>query len=110
MAIFLPRTNSLILEVPHTGSKWVRPAVQQAGIPFQQIGPAEWKGHGALRVHGRRFSFIACFVRSPVDWYRSYWAYRMDRGWHPEVELDRVCQSESFDAFVLKASPTKTCH
>ena len=29
--------------------------------PFQQIGPAEWKGHGTLQIHGRRFSFIACF-------------------------------------------------
>jgi Tfp pilus assembly protein PilF len=104
MAVFLPRTNSLILEVPKTGSKWVRAAIQRAGIPFQQIGPAEWKGHGTLLIHGRKFSFIACFVRNPINWYRSYWAYRIEKGWHPEVELDSVCQTNSFDTFVRKAS------
>jgi Tfp pilus assembly protein PilF len=104
MAIFLPRTNSLILEVPKTGSKWVRAAIQRTGIPFQQIGPAEWKGHGTLGIHGRDYSFIACFVRCPVDWYRSYWSYRVAKGWHPEVELDRFCEADAFEDFIRKAS------
>jgi Tfp pilus assembly protein PilF len=104
MAIHLLRTNSLILEVPKTGSKWVRLAVERAGIPHRHEGPPEWRGHGTLALHGRGFSYIACFVRHPVSWYRSYWAYRMEHGWNDHVELDRICRSDSFPEFIRKST------
>lgn len=104
MAIYLTRTNTLILEVPKTGSKWVRAAIRRARIPHEQIGPDEWRGHAPLSVHGRDYSFIATFVRNPITWYQSYWAYRMEGGWRPHFELDRRCQSDSFVQFLRNAA------
>ncbi len=103
MAIYLDRTDTLLLEIPRTGSKWIRAAVAGAGIPHRQVGPGEWRGHGDLAVHGRKFRTIAAFVRDPVTWYASYWARRQERGWRPRYALDRECNSASFDEFVRKS-------
>jgi tetratricopeptide (TPR) repeat protein len=103
MAIFLPRSDSVILEVTKSGSKWVRAAVTASGIPHEQIGPAELRGHGTLAVHGRQFRFICCFVRNPLTWYASYWGYRMAGGWRTAYTLDARCQHESFRQFIRSA-------
>lgn len=103
MAIYLPRTDTLVLEVVKTGSKWVRQALANAGVPTEQIGDPALRGHGDLAVHGRNFRFICCFVREPASWYRSYWAYRMERRWRPHITLDRLCASDSFKGFVRNA-------
>ncbi|HEV2150655.1 MAG TPA: tetratricopeptide repeat protein [Longimicrobiaceae bacterium] len=105
MAIYLPRTDSILLEVPKTGSKWLREAVARAGVPSEQVGPPEWRGHGDLGVHGRGFRFIACFVRNPLTWYGSYFVYRMEKnGWRPHLLLDRTCASDTFRGFVRNAA------
>jgi Tfp pilus assembly protein PilF len=104
MAIYLPRTHSLVLEVPKTGSKWLRAAIAKAGVPCEQIGDPQYGGHGDLATHGRDFRFIACFVRSPLTWYRSYWAYRTERRWRPHFVIDRLCASDTMSDFVRKAA------
>jgi len=70
MTIFLPRTNSLILEVPKTGSKWVRAAIQRAGIPFNKLGPRSGRGTVLCKSTGADSPSSLVFVRSPVDWHR----------------------------------------
>ena len=105
MAILLPKSRSLILEVPKTGSKWLRAAVGRSGVLWEQIGPEAWRGHGTLSVHGRGFHKIACFVRNPFEWYRTYWAWRQEKGWRPKkYELDRRCASPNFSEFVRTAT------
>ncbi len=104
MALYLPETDALILEVTKTGSKWVRSAVANAQVRHQQVGPPGLRGHGDLALHGRGFRFIACFVRHPLSWYRSYWAYRTERGWRPRFNLDRLCRSDDLVTFVRNAA------
>jgi Tfp pilus assembly protein PilF len=103
MAIYLPQSDALILLVPKTGSRWVTAAIEAAGIQHEHVGPSELRGHANLHVHGRHYRFIACFVRNPIAWYRSYWSYRMERGWRPKYLLDRQCQSDDFRTFVRRA-------
>lgn len=82
----------------------MRAAIIRAGVKHEQIGPPEMGGHGTLPVHGRTYKFICCFVRNPLDWYRSYWAYRMQGGWRPTLLIDRQCQSDDFDQFIRNCS------
>ncbi|PXX57629.1 tetratricopeptide repeat protein [Nocardia tenerifensis] len=106
MAIYLPATDTLLLEVPKTGSKWLRAAVAAGGVEHRQVGPESWRGHGDLTVHPEPHAMVACFVRDPVRWYRSYFAWRTERGWRPRYELDRLCAADTFTWFVRRAATT----
>ncbi len=57
--------------------------------------------------------FLFCFVRHPVDWWASYWSYRMKYDWAPMDAVDpcdpaswhpwaplRDIESRDFDSFV----------
>lgn len=52
-----------------------------------------------LPVAGNRLLFA--FVRHPLDWWRSYWCYRIMTGW-VDHEIDRTCQSNDFQAFMWR--------
>jgi len=41
---------------------------------------------------------ICTFVRHPLDWWRSYWGYRVRDGWTADP-LDSACASDDFDEF-----------
>jgi tetratricopeptide (TPR) repeat protein len=103
MAIHMPETDTLLLEVPKTGSTWLTAALAAAGVNHRQIGPARWRGHGDLTVHPESHAIVACFVREPISWYRSYFAYRIEHGWRPKYTLDHLCESDSFTSFVRSA-------
>ncbi len=100
MAIYLRNSDTLILLITKTGSKWIQAALQRGKVTHEMVGPPESRGHEPLSYHGRNFSCIACFVRNPIAWYRSYWSYRMERGWRPKYTLDLVCQHNDFKTFV----------
>ncbi|WP_433654246.1 hypothetical protein ACQPW1_26505 [Nocardia sp. CA-128927] len=106
MAIYLPATDTLLLEVPKTGSKWLRAAIAAAGVEHRQVGPESWRGHGDLTVHPEPHVMVACFVRDPARWYRSYFAWRTERGWRPKYDLDRLCAADSFTWFVRRSATT----
>jgi hypothetical protein len=48
--------------------------------------------------HPGRFRFA--FVRHPVEFYRSYWRFKMGAGWDPANPLDMDCAATDFPAFV----------
>jgi hypothetical protein len=100
MAIHLPKSDTLILLPTKVGSTWIRAALRAAGAEFVEVGPEEWRVHGDIDTHGRTASYIATFVRNPVTWYRSYWAYRIERGWRLHFDLDRECRHENFRDFI----------
>lgn len=102
MAVRLSSSGTLILVPPKVGGTWLRLALTAAGVTWTEEGPPEWGGQGGLDVHIRDGAFIATFVRGPVDWYRSYWAYRMEGGWRPRYELDRICSADDFSMFIRK--------
>lgn len=102
MALILPR--SVFFHVPKTGGVWVRGAIARAGIPTVESGgnpgdPAML--HQTLRTvdTGGRFTFT--FVRHPLRWYASFWAYRMEWGWRNQDPLDS-CLCADFPAFIRR--------
>lgn len=47
-----------------------------------------------------RGRFVFAFVRHPLEWYRSYWAYKMTVGWDKMNKSDNACKSKYFDEFI----------
>lgn len=99
------RTERLLfLHVPKTGGSYVAGALQATlGIPaidFSDSGdPRERRGHAGLRSFPDSDLFTLAFVRHPLSWYRSFWSYRMRRGWRMDHPLDRAARSEDFNEF-----------
>jgi len=100
MAILLTNSDTLILLVPKTGSTWIRTVLERSGIPHRHVGDRMYRGHGNLLVHGRKNRAVACFVREPYAWYRSYWAHRTHLGWRPKYLIDRHCSNGDFGGFL----------
>lgn len=68
--------NSLFVHIPKTGGTWVRKALEAAGVPWKRTGSdAHVPFHVIESAVEGRFTFA--FVRHPVSWYQSYWAFRM---------------------------------
>ncbi|MFB8274824.1 hypothetical protein [Nocardia colli] len=104
MAIRFVRSNALLLLVPKTGSTWIRSKLGELGIEVEYLGDPAMRDHDLLASYDRaQYSCVGAFVRSPIEWYRSYWAYRMEKGWRPQYPLDEHCASEDFETFIRKA-------
>ena len=74
MAILLP--HSLMIHVPKTGGSWCRVVLRAAKLPTHEVGPNRHCGINAIHQHAKnRFSFG--FVRNPLVWMQSRWAYTM---------------------------------
>jgi Tfp pilus assembly protein PilF len=104
MALHFKRSDALLLLVPKTGSTWIRAKVKELGLEVEEVGDPAMREHDQLAAFDRKkFRYVGAFVRNPIDWYRSYWAYRMERGWRPAYALDRECASDDFETFVRRA-------
>ncbi|WP_369260903.1 hypothetical protein [Streptomyces sp. R35] len=104
MAIHLTRSNALLLLTPKTGSTWIRKKIRELGIAFEDVGDPAMREHDLLADFDRsRYSIVGAFVRDPLEWYRSYWSYRMEKGWRPQYPLDEHCESDDFETFVRRA-------
>jgi hypothetical protein len=90
-----------------TGGWSVRDALTQMHLNKGEIG----RGHdpaSLLVLPKRKRPFIFVFVRHPLSWYRSYWAFRMQAQWrvHPQQPitgwqtygsvLDHECRADDF--------------
>ncbi len=96
-SLITPRMR--FLHVPKTGGSWATAAMHSAGVPA--VRPAELPFHADLsesRDYADRFTFA--FVRHPLDFWRSYWAYRMRDGWDQASHVDAPAASPDFDEFI----------
>jgi hypothetical protein len=78
MAVLLPK--SIYVHLMKTGGWSVRHAISRMKLHMGEIG----RGHDPasllpLAARNNRFTFV--FIRNPLMWYRSYWAYRMQVNW-----------------------------
>lgn len=112
MALLIP--NGVFIHVPKTGGTWVRAAIAAAGIPHHESGPFEIEDHFGItdfRHSGRadvlsRFSFG--FVRHPVAWLKSRWAWAVLSDFPAKIRTDPAaaehwmagCWSDRFEEFV----------
>lgn len=110
MALRLSRT--IILHIPKTGSDWVRAACHAAvKTPVSEIG--EWHSdlsqvRAMLDSQPGFHPIFATFIRHPLSWYRSAWAYWMQTERFPRCEDDPVVESDDFESFVtncLRVAP-----
>lgn len=112
MALILP--HSIFLHVPKTGGTWVRHLLLSLNIPHRETHRGDHDpGFGPIDsihdipIHDRSWyenTAKWCFVRHPLAWYRSYFAYRQKYPWEPKaIELDKLCQSNNFQEFIEKA-------
>jgi hypothetical protein len=102
--LLLPR--AVFLHVPKTGGSWVGAALRAAGVRFDEY-LIEGDPHGDPSYCPRPDAFKFAFVRHPLDVYRSYWRFKMDRfdgrrPWDAQNPFDRDCASPDFDEFVRK--------
>ncbi|KUH38192.1 MULTISPECIES: hypothetical protein [Streptomyces] len=104
MALHFTRSNALLLLTPKTGSTWIRRKVRELGLEVAEVGDPAMREHDLLADFDRsRYGFVGAFVRDPLEWYRSYWSYRMEKGWRPQYPLDEHCESDDFQTFVRRA-------
>jgi hypothetical protein len=97
----------LFLHVPKTGGSYVAGALEAAlgarRVDFSESADRrERRGHAALRSFENSELFTLAFIRHPLSWYRSFWGYRMRRGWQMDHPLDSVARSEDFNEFATR--------
>src|SRR5882757_3015186 len=109
MAVRLP--NSIYIHLMKTGGWSVRDMLSRMKLNLGEVG----RGHDPACLlpfenGSRPFSFV--FIRHPLSWYRSYWAYRMQAAWrvHPNQPitgwqtfgsvLDHECRADDFETWM----------
>ena len=91
--------NAVFLHVPKTGGTWVKAAVSNADIEFEEY-LVDGDIHGDLSYCRFRDRFIFAFVREPLSVYQSYWRFKTMVGWDPRNPFDMDCAAPTFDTFV----------
>lgn len=109
MAVRLP--NSIYIHLMKTGGWSVRDALNRMNLNCGEIG----RGHdpaSLLPLPAKHKPFTFVFIRHPLSWYRSYWAYRMQAAWrvHPSqpitgwqtfgAVLDHECRADDFETWM----------
>jgi len=88
--------------IPKTGGNYIR-KVMLAISTYKGLSLVE-RGHahcGPLRIlpyHDFERSF--CVVREPIEWYKSFYRYRVQNGWKDDHPVDIYCKADSFDEFI----------
>lgn len=109
MAVRLP--NSVYVHMMKTGGWSVREALSQMKLVVGEIG----RDHDPaclLPLQSGPRPFIFVFIRHPLSWYRSYWAFRMQENWKVRPDqpitgwqtfgsvLDHECRSDKFETWM----------
>ena len=101
----------IFYHIPKTGGTWAKVAMREAGLRTSGVrsvvAPHPFnlkKAHATPdtvdpKAPIGRFSF--CFVRRPVAWYRSYWAFRSRKGARRDQKFPADgLWSDDFDCFI----------
>lgn len=89
------------MHVPKTGGSWVKKAIIASGINHKDYR-IDGDPHLVLKQCPVPEKFKFAFVRHPVQFYRSYWQFKMTNGWDKKNPIDMECKSENFNVFVRK--------
>jgi len=110
MSILMP--HSAFLHFPKTGGMWVADAIHNSGIEHKQLKcknpahPTQRSIHGVpLHIPAfRAREHVLCFVRHPLHFYRSYWAFKElnfeGPKWNERNPFDIECQANTFLGFM----------
>lgn len=90
-------SRCLFLHIPKTAGTFVR-AVLESLDKVEIVGDDVHAHFPTIKDPLERPIF--CFVRHPVSWYLSRFAFRLQYGWVGIHPLDSKCASNDFDTFI----------
>lgn len=96
MAVFTRK--GVFLHIPKTGGTWVKAAIEKAGLAVDHADDYHAdlsKIRNDVRSQGK---ILFAFVRHPVEWVRSYWAFRKETRRFNDA-FDPMVWAEEFDVF-----------
>ena len=97
--------NNIFFHIPKTGGTYVREVIARSGFTNSEIGDVHCTPLD-IDNHNKYQSFT--IVRHPLNWYKSWYRYRIVTGWRNHHHIDRFCEADSFEGFVenmLKYNP-----
>lgn len=95
MAILVKPANTIIYEIPKTGTTWIREVLKRMKIEHVYLKTpnracdrhSPWWAYDLSLIEPKPYQIAV--VRHPMHWYESYWAYSLRRrdtglqgGWH----------------------------
>ncbi len=95
--------KSVFLHVPKCAGCTIRHAFKVCRIKHEEIGEQHSHFPELLTHRPEEFwksRFLFSFVRHPLSWYQSRWAFRVKTGWKARHPLDYNCASNDFPVFV----------
>lgn len=109
--------KSIIYHIPKCGGIYAKEATRRSGVPYGRCKESK-SYHLLKREHATPFTvldeykegmFSFCFVRHPVEWYKSYWCFRvasktLDLRTNADWGFDR--EYEQFVINMLNSYPT----
>jgi hypothetical protein len=101
--VALATDKSVFLHIPKCCGIWIRHAFRVLKIPHVEIGDQHSHFPELFRYRSPQFfqdRFLFAFVRHPLTWYQSRWAFRVKNGWRAQHPLDYNCASNDFPTFV----------
>lgn len=99
MAVRLAK--SIFLHVPKCGGTWVRKVLHSCGLAKEELIKHATLAELQAIPSGAWANLPAfAFVRHPVAWYRSYWAFKIEHGWDAKNGLDDFIRADDFESFV----------
>jgi hypothetical protein len=99
MSLHLHKSNAIIFHIPKTGGTWIHRALEAGKvnfIPFHEFSPHNTPDQEPTLEN----KYTIAFVRHPITYYKSYWAFRIETGWTDGWYLDDTCKSKRFEIFV----------
>lgn len=103
--------NAVFFHIPKTGGTWVRNALLKGGIHFKEIPcnncstDADIKTccfhakYSDITIPTDRNRLQFAFVRHPVAYYKSFWAFKMCVGWNFKSKFEQTVASANFIDF-----------
>lgn len=99
----LATDRSVFLHIPKTAGMFVRAVFDACGIAYEELGHQHAHFPQILQGKPKEFfekRFLFTFVRHPLTWYQSRWAFRVKKGWITAHPIDFYCASNDFRTFV----------
>lgn len=93
----------VFLHIPKCSGIWIRHVFKVCKIPHIELGEQHSHFPEIARYQPEQFfkdRLLFSFVRHPLTWYQSRWAFRVKHGWKAQHPLDYNCASNDFRTFV----------